>query len=443
MMKKNDSRTINAWASYDWANSVYNLIVTTAIFPVYYTATTEAAFGGEMVEFFGITIKNTVLYTYAISFSFLLIVLVSPILSGIADYTGRKKRFMQFFVYMGALSCMSLYLFEGSNIEYGISCAVLASFSFAGSLVFYNGFLPEVATQDRMDDVSAKGFAAGYVGSVILLVINLVIITYPTSFGFADVTAATKFGFILVGFWWLGFSQIAFYYLKDFPTGVAISSEIMGKGIHEIKKVYQAVRQEATTKWFLGAFFIFSMGVQTVILLAPLFANSQIEMGATEMIIVILIIQLVAVAGAYTFSFLSNKKGNGFAISAALVLWASICLVSYFVTSKTTFFGLAGILGFVMGGIQTISRSTYSKLIPKDSKDTASYFSFYDITEKLAIVIGTFSYGYIEQVTNNSRYSLMFMAVFFLLGLIMLQKAKLDEVVKDDPDLDTEEHLVE
>jgi len=425
LLEKNNIRLINAWASFDWSNSVYNLIVTTAIFPIYYLSTTQEAFGGEMVQFFGISIKNSVLYSYAIAFSFLIIVFLSPILSGIADYSGLKKRFMQFFTYLGSLSCMGLYFFNGENIEYGIACSVLASIGYAGSLVFYNGFLPEVASSEIMDKVSAKGFAMGYIGSVILLIINLLLYQNFELFGFENGTSATQFGFVLVGLWWIGFSQIAFYYLNDSTTGKPISLNILGNGLKELKKVFVVVSDKKVMKRFLTSFFLFSMGVQTVMLLAPLFADKEIGMGADEMIYVVLILQIVAITGAYFFAWVSNLKGNGFAISTTLLIWIIICIAGYFLKEKVSFYALAAFLGFVMGGIQSISRSTYSKLIPKESKDTASFFSFYDITEKLAIVIGSLSYGYIDQVTGSMRNSMVFMAVFFIGGFIFLQIANL------------------
>jgi UMF1 family MFS transporter len=430
MLKKNDKRLINAWASFDWSNSVYNLIVTAAIFPVYYLSTTQDAFGGEMVQYFGVTIKNSVLYSYAIAFSFLVIVFLAPVLSGIADFIGRKKRFMQFFTYLGSLSCIGLYFFTGENVEYGIACSIMASIGFAGSLVFYNGFLPEVASKDRMDRVSARGFAMGYIGSVILLIVNLILYLKSDLFGFENGGSATRFGFFLVGAWWMGFAQIAFYYLKDKPTGKNISVDILGNGIRELKKVYRVVSNKIVMKRFLFSFFLFSMGVQTVMLLAPLFAEKEVGMSADEMIIVVLILQLVAIAGAYFFAWISKLRGNGFAISTTLIIWIFICITGYFLKEKVTFYGLAAMLGFVMGGIQSISRSTYSKLIPLETKDTASFFSFYDITEKLAIVIGSFSYGLIDQLTGSMRNSMVFMAVFFVGGFIILQFAKLKKNLK-------------
>jgi UMF1 family MFS transporter len=429
-MEKNSKKLINAWSSYDWSNSVYNLIVTTAIFPTYYENVTKEAFGGEMVPFFGITISSGVLFTYAISLSFLVIVLTSPILSGIADYTGSKKRFMQFFTYLGSLSCMGLYFFEGPNIEYGIMCSVLASVGYAGSLVFYNGFLPEIATPDQMDSVSAKGFTFGYVGSVILLTINLALILAPDTFGFAGAGEATKFGFLLVGFWWMGFAQIAFYHLKDRPTENKMSSKVLGLGLKELGKVFAEIKARPTMKKFLMSFFFYSMGVLTVMLLAPLFGSKEVGIDSIEMIIVVLILQILAIFGAYFFSWVSSRKGSRFAISAILIMWVAVCITCYFLTIKIGFYIIAGIVGFGMGGVQSISRSTYSRLIPKGTKDTASYFSFFDITEKLAIVIGSFAYGFINQVTGSMRNSMLFMTVFFVIGFIILQQTDLEADMK-------------
>ncbi len=424
-MELNDKKTLNAWCSYDLANSVYNLIITTAIFPIYYTSATEAAFGGTMVKFFGIEMENSVLYSYAISFSFLVSVILYPILSGIADYRGTKKRFMRFFTYLGSAACVGLYFFEGSNIELGIMLAITASIGYASSVVFYNAFLPEIATEDKMDSVSARGFSMGYIGSVLLLILSLVMVSIPETFGFDGAGSATRFVFLLVGFWWFGFAHIAFKVLQDKPTHNKITGATLQLGLNELKKVFANLRQKIDSIRFLRSFFFYSMGVQTVMLLAPLFAASVIGMESSELIIVILIIQLVAIGGAYLFAGISGKYGNKTSIMSAAIVWMLICVIGYLVGDKIVFYGLAGLLGLVMGGIQSISRSTYSKLIPEGTQDTASYFSFYDVTEKLAIVIGTFSYGFIEQISGSMRNSILFMAIFFGLGIVFLLKAKL------------------
>jgi len=424
-MQKNNPKTINAWCSYDWANSVYNLTVTTTLFPVYYSVVTKEAFGGETVTFLGLQLKSTVLYSYAISFSFLLIVFLSPLLSGVADYSGRKKFFMQVFTYIGSVSCIGLFFFTGSNLVFGIACSVFASVGYAGSLVFYNGFLPEITDAKTADRVSAKGFSWGYTGSVILLVVNLVIISQFDFFGFINKTMATRSSFLLVGLWWVGFAQIAFYFLKDRPTSKKIDVQILSKGFHELLKVVQKIRQHGQTARFLLSFFFYSMGVQTVILLAPLFGESVIGLPGEKLIITVLLLQIVAILGSISFAFIAERKGNKFSLLIMLSIWVCICIAAYFLQSEFQFFLMAGFLGLVLGGTQAISRSTYSKLIPANTHDTASYFSLYDVTEKIAIVIGTLSYGIIEQLTGNMRNSSLAMIVFFILGLIALTQTKL------------------
>lgn len=423
---KNNKSIINAWCSYDWANSVYSLTVTSTIFPVYYSAVTREAFGGEIVNFLGWTVKNTVLYSYAISFSFLVIVFLSPILSGIADYSGRKKRFMQIFTYLGAFSCLGLFFFTGPNIVLGLSFSVLASIGYAGSLVFYNAFLPEIATVDKMDKISAKGFSMGYIGSVVLLLVNLVMITYSESFGFPSKSAATQFSFLTVGVWWMAFAQIAFFHLKDHPFSEKKPvPELLSKGLRELKSVLRAVRGYKTLPKFLLAFLFYSVGVQTIMLLAPLFGESVIRLSGEKLILTVLILQIVAIFGSYFFAFIAAKWGNKLSILIMIVVWIGICIAAYNLQTEMQFFIMAGFVGIVMGGIQAISRSTYSKMIPQGTEDTASYFSLYDVTEKVAIVVGTFSYGLIEQLTKDMRYSALSLSLFFLVGLIILTFTKM------------------
>lgn len=443
MLPKNSPRLINAWASYDWSNSVYNLIVTTAIFPVFYESVTKEAFGGEMVQFFGLTISSGVLFTYAISLSFLIVVFSSPILSGIADYTGSKRRFMQFFTYLGSIACMGLFFFEGPNIEYGIICSVLASVGYAGALVFYNGFLPEIVTPDRMDSVSARGFTFGYVGSIILLLANLALLMMPETFGFESTKTATQFGFLLVGIWWMGFAHIAFYYLKDRPTPHSFDRSILGRGVNELKVIGKKVSQRSVLKRFLSAFFAYSMGVSTVMLLAPLFASKVVGIESTEMIVIVLILQVLAIVGAILFAWISKKSGNRLAISLILGIWVGVCIASYFLTAKIGFYGLATLIGVGMGGIQSVSRATYSRLIPKGTIDTASYFSFYEVTEKSAIVIGTFSFGLINQLTGSMRNSMLFMALFFAIGFLILQVTDLAGEMKRVEDMPEPEPAID
>lgn len=421
---KNDKRVLRAWSSYDIANSVYNLIITTVLFPIYYEAVTTSSFNGAMVSFFGITIKNSVLYDYAIAAAYLVIVFLSPMLSGIADYSGYRKRFMKLFTTIGATSCFGLYWFTGENIEYGIILVGLAVIGFAGSLVFYNSFLPQIATPDLHNKISAQGFAWGYAGSVFLLLINILTIENFEALGFAEKLDALRISFLEVGVWWIAIAQIAFYYLHDFPTDNKKKINILSHGFNELRKTARSVAGKIVTRRFLWAFFFYSMGVQTIMLVAVLFGSQELQMESGKLIATIFILQFLGLIGAYLFAAIGNKFGNKRAIISMLIIWISVCIGAYFVHTEHQFYILAVFVGLVMGGIQSQSRSTYSKLIPQETRDTASYFSFYDVTEKLAIVLGMFSFGFIEHITGSMRNSALSLMFFFIVGLIFILKVR-------------------
>ncbi len=415
---------------YDWANSVYSLVITTAIFPVYYQAVATNPDGSDVIYFFGIEVINSVLYAYALSFSFLFVAAILPILSGIADYSGRKKRFMKFFVYLGSLSCIGLYFFDGSNIEWGIICSVMASIGFSASLVFYDAFLPEIATPDRYDMVSAKGYSLGYIGSVLLLIVNIVVIENYEWFGFADVGLATRSAFLTVGVWWILFSQVTFYYLPENVFDRRPEGNIFLKGHEEILKILKRLKDLPVMKKYILAFFFYNTGVQTVLYLAATFGSKELEMDTGKLIMTILVIQLVAIFGAYIFAAVSNHRGNKFSLILMVIIWIFVCAFAYFLDSEVEFYILAFFVGLVMGGIQSLSRATFAKLIPSDSIEHASYFSFYDVTYNLSIVLGTFTYGFIEQVTHNMRYSALSLSGFFFIGLIILSITKLPGTIR-------------
>ena len=423
MSSLNNKKTINAWAMYDWANSVYSLVITSTIFPIYFNGATKSAFHGDMVSFFGFHVKNTQLYSYSISFSFLVIAFLSPILSGIADYSGNKKSYMRFFATLGSFSCIALMGFYGNNIEYGILFSVLASIGFAGSLVFYNAYLPEIVTPDRYDNVSAKGYALGYIGSVLLMIVNLIMTLKPGWFGFTNDAQASRYAFLTVGLWWLGFSQITFAGLpKGVRKGIG-EKNIIYKGYRELIKVWQQLSSQPMVKRFLLAYFFYNMAVQTVMYLAATFGSAQLKLPTDVLITSILVIQVVAIGGAYLFALVSKKMGNIFSLSIMICIWMAVCVSAYFVNGALQFQALAFVVGLIMGGIQSLSRSTYSKLLP-ETDDHASYFSFYDVMEKTGIVLGTFIFGYTEYLTGNMRNSVWPLLAFFIIGFIILQTAK-------------------
>ena len=415
-----NNRIINAWCMYDWANSVYSLVITTAIFPIYYNAVTTSSSGSDIVSFFGIEIVNSVLYSYSLSFSFLILTFFQPILSGIADFSGNKKLFLRLFMYLGSFSCMALYFFDGDNVEFGIICSVVASIGFTGSLVFYNAFLPEIASARDFDRISARGYTFGYIGSVILLIICLILIQMFDSFGFKDSKSATKFTFLLVGVWWIIFSQITLYFLPQNVKKIKVNFEILSHGIRELFKVWNYIKNVRNLRLYLFSYFFYSMGVQTIMLVASYFGSKELNLDQDKLIFTILIIQIIAIFGAYFFAYISKIKGNKFSLVVMNIAWIFICLSAYFTTNENQFYFLAAAVGILMGGIQSLSRSTFSKLIPSEINDNASFFNFYAISYNISVVVGTFSYGYIEQVTGSMRSSILALMTFFIIGLFIL-----------------------
>jgi UMF1 family MFS transporter len=421
MLEKNNKKTIRAWAMFDWANSAYNLVITSTIFPAYYVAITANEAKGDKVMFFGHSFVNTALSNYALAAAYFVIVLMLPILTSIADYRGNKKTFMQFFTWLGAIACCCLYFFKPATLEFGIICFALAAIGYSGGFVFYNSYLPEIATVDNQDAVSAKGFSYGYIGSMIIQVICFVFVLAPGVFGITDASFPARLSFLLVGLWWLGFAQIPF---KVLPAGNAKVANkqvsVLRGGFIELGKVWQQVKHMPLLKRYLPAFFFYSMGVQTIMLAAAGFGAKVLHLPTTSLITIILIIQLVAIFGANLMSRLSAKYGNVSVLTGVVVIWIMVCLVAYFINNAIQFYLLAAVVGLVMGGIQSLSRSTYSKYLPQNATDTASFFSFYDVTEKLAIVGGMFSFALIEDLTGSMRNSILALGVFFIVGLILL-----------------------
>lgn len=407
---------------YDWANSVYNLVITTTFFPIYYTEMTKVApFNGE-VHLWGRTFVNTALYNYALAFTYLVVAIVLPILSSIADYKGNKKSFMKAFCYLGALACSGLYFFTPQYFGFGIICMMLAAFGFYGSLVFYNSYLPEIAAEQDRDHVSAKGFAYGYIGSVLMQMVGFGLVVFWDKIPFLhNAGDAVRWTFLLVGIWWFGFAQITFKRLpKSIPSEKpGQSANFMVGGFIELKKVFLQMKKMAVLKRFLFAFFFYNMGVQTVMLAATIFGSKVLNLPSTILIMTVVAIQLVAIAGAYLMSGLSKMFGNLQTLIGVVIFWIGICVGGYYMQTEYHFYILAVAVGLVMGGIQALSRSTYSKLMPV-TNDTASFFSFYDVTEKIAIVIGLSAFGYIEEVTGTMRDSVLSLVVFFTIGLIGL-----------------------
>lgn len=455
----NNKKVVFAWTMYDWANSVFSLTIATAIFPPYYEAMSKAAAisngapadGPYTINFLGYQFANTALYSYSLSLGFLLVTIFSPILSGIADVKGNKKAYLKFFCYLGSISCMLMYFFDAQNVYYGLGLFVLSLVGFGGSIVFYNAFLPEIVSEDRFDRVSARGFSMGYIGSVILLIINLVNIMFPellfpvqakaqelANTGLTDAEAlakakgyyegmASRLSFVSVGLWWMGFAQIPFKHLPEKLRNQDYKGSIFSKGFNELKTVWKEINgtnHHNHIKRYLWGFFFTSMGLQTVMYVATLFGSQELKLKTADLIVTVLIIQLIAIVGAWGFARISEKIGNIYTLLIMVVIWIGICVVAYNIKTEHGFYGLAAVVGLVMGGIQSMFRSTFAKIIPDNTPNHASYFSFYDVCEKLAIVIGTFSYGFIADLTGSMRLSIVALAVYFIIGLFFIVRIK-------------------
>lgn len=433
-LKKDKKKIIRGWIFYDWANSVYNLVISSAIFPIFYDNVTKNQYlksvgretlnKGEtvMVDFFGYAISSASLFSYVLSLSFLFVSVLSPLLSGVADYLGNRKFFLKFFCYLGSLSCISFMFFPDIPIELAMVSVFLASMGFWNSLVFYNAYLPEIAHPRMHDIISARGFMMGYVGSMLLLVICLLLIT---NIG----PHITKYCFPLVGIWWIAFAQMTFKTLpestkKERPKKMKGDKGVLLSGILELKKVFNEFKKTKKLKRFLISFFFYNTGVQTVMLMAVIFAKQEInwgteDKGSSGLIISILLIQILGAAGAMLISKISTKMGNISTLKLVVFFWILTVFSAFWITTPVQFYFLAASVGLVMGGVQALSRSTYSKMLP-DTDETTSYFSFYDVTEKIGIVFGTFFFGFANQIFGSMRYSVVSIAAFFIIGFFLL-----------------------
>ena len=482
---KNNPKIMKAWAFYDWANSVYSLVITSTIFPIYYSILTTKFEKKEYVaetkkwidvpvrhdiKLFGETYHPDAIYGYSLTISFFIVVLLSPFLSSLADTIGNKKSFLQFFCYLGATSCMGLAMFTGmENVFLGLLFSITASVGFWGSLVFYNSFLPDIATVDKQDALSAKGYVYGYIGSVVLVVVCLVLIMVLAETP-KEKLIYTRISFLLTGAWWFGFSQYTFKHLPQFGNvkdqlpkdlvllnyknifqrhekhggfwevlkdNISFYIDVAKESFNELFKVGRHLFQDSNLKFFLSSFFFYSVGMQTIFLMATLFGKSEINLDQGKLIATLLVIQIEAIIGAIIFSRLSRRIGNKNVISIAVILWILACLSAYFLNKENPnveyqFYGIAAIIGLVMGGLQAMSRSTYSKLLPEDSMDNTTYFSFYDVLEKLAIILGTFIFATLIEEFNNMRYAALSMTLFFAVGLILIRFVKINILKERD-----------
>lgn len=426
VIQKGDKRVIRGWVMYDWANSVYQLTIASTIFPIYYNTVTRH--GNDFtVSFFGAHVINTVLYSWAIAAAYLFVAITSPLFSSMADYTGRRKGFMRSFTLIGATACGALFFFNGHNVEFGILAFILGTIGYGGSIVFYNSFLPVIAEPEDQDRISARGYSMGYFGSVLLLIFNLTMILKPGWFGIpVGSSLSARISFITVFLWWIGFSSITFTRLPKYTYRKRMQgAAVLTNGYKELRMVFGQVRKSFRLSVFLAGFFFVMMGLLTVMFMAATYGEKALGLKDNVLIPTILVIQLVGMFGAWLFARLSGRFGNLKAFLVSLIVWIFICIGAYFIKDAVGFIVAAFFIGIVMGGSQSLARSTYSKMLP-ETTDHTSFFSFYDVMEKLATVAGTFSFGIIEAITGSMRYSVLAICIFFIIGaffmLLLLRK---------------------
>jgi len=370
--EKGNKRVMHAWSFYDWANSAYNLVIISAIFPNFWKLVTSKVYDDNLVPFLGFTPNKDSLVSYVTALTFILVAVLSPILSGIADYAGNKKFFLKFFCYLGAFSTIGLYFFDTENLVLGFLFYLLALLGFWCSIVFYNSYLPDIAEPKDQDALSAKGLSYGYVGSVILLVINLAMIMSQGK-DMEGVETMMRYSFISVGIWWIVFSQYTYKYLPNFKNGKKITKNIVFKGFKELKQIWGEIKENLLLKRYLGAFFMYSMAVQTVMLVAVYFGVEEIEWGnkgsSTGMIVSILLIQFLAIGGALLTTYLANKIGNIYTLIIINIVWIVACVYAYTIHTPVEFY---------------------------------------------------ITYGYIGDLTGSPRFAILFFVLFFAVGIILL-----------------------
>ncbi|MCG7858141.1 MFS transporter [Flavihumibacter sediminis] len=416
---RNDRKTINAWAMYDWANSAYALVITSAIFPAYYNSITKVN-GNSRIDFFGTNIENTAAYSINLGIAFGVVALISPLLSSISDSGGNHRSYMKFFCYMGAIGCMLLFFFNNhQQVNLALGGMMLATIGYSGSMVFYNAYLPAIATEDRQDKVSARGFAFGYIGATTLLLLNLLFILNQEALGVSDDTLFPRLSFLLTGLWWFGFAQIPFHVLPKGIYKAKAEGDSFMNGYRQLAKVWGQLKSMYILRTFLTGFFFYIMGVQTVMFMASSFGDKEVHLTITQLIITVLLLEYLGIAGAFLFAFISKRIGNIPALMIAVTMWIMICAGSYFIITPMHFYIAAFFIGPVMGGIQSLSRSTYAKMIPQ-THNNAAYFSFYDVCEKTAMMFGLVMWGYLDNLTGSMRNSIVALGIWFTIGLIFL-----------------------
>ena len=420
---------------YDWANSAYITTAAVALLPNYFA---QAVVGEAGVDIFGMNMSATALWGFMLGGAAFLVFLFAPVLGAIADFSSGKRRFLASFAYMGSLFATMLYFCKSGDVGLTIALFMGTQVCFVAGNVFYDAFLPQIASEDKLDSVSAKGYAFGYVGGSLQFAIALGLVAMQKTP--EDQAMAARIGMAMTGIWWAGWTLLTMKYLKEvkipyeLPEAYRDRPKILAYlalGISRTVATAKRVGRFKHLTLFLVAYMIYNDGIHTVTSMATIYGTEELRLSTTALMVTLLLVQVVAIGGALVFSRIANRIGAKHAVMCALVLWSGVVTYGYFIHTATEFFVLGIIVGVVLGGTQALSRSFYGAMIPEQA--SAEFYGFYSVFSKFSSIWGPVTFGFIKQITGSARLAIISLMIFFIVGLILLgfvdeEKAKADKL---------------
>lgn len=403
---------------YDFANSAFATTISSVVFNVYFTKVIVGD-GGAVI--FGHNIPASSLWGYTVSLSILLVVFTAPILGAIADFSGTKKRFLFLYCYLACLFTGLLFFAEEGDYIFAMIFYMLANYCFAGSLGFYNAFLPEISTKENIGRISGFGWAIGFIGGGILLAINLVMIRNPQLLGIPDEdNLPVRFVILSVAIWWAVFSVFTFLLVREKTKGNPLprGENYISIGFKRLVLTFKKIRQHKELFKFLVTFLIYNEGIETVIVMAAIFGSEILGMSQSEIVTVFLLGQIVAFCGSLLLGYLADKYSSKSVIILSLIIWCVLVIWAYFMKTRFEFWTIGVFIAFILGGSQAVSRSLFGLFTPREN--TAEFFGFYALGGKFSSAIGPFTFAFIRHAFDSIRIAIIALVVFFSLGLLFI-----------------------
>ena len=408
-----------SWAMYDWANSAFATTIMAAVLPIYYASVAGADLPGN---------RATVYWGYTTAVALFLIAIMSPILGAMADYLGAKKRFMAAFLTLGIVSTAMLYLIGRGQWLLASLIFIVANIGFSGANIFYDALLPHIAEDDEIDQLSATGYALGYLGGGILLVVNILWILFPQAFGIPDTTTASRLAMLSVAVWWALFSIPVFRYVAEPPRRVS-ATDVLGvnpvaAGFRRLRETFSEIRRYRPLLIFLIAFWLYNDGIGTIIKMATIY-GTEVGIGQTDLIGALILTQFVGIPFAFAFGGLARRIGAKSCLYLALAVYTLIAIGGYFLAEAWQFWVLAFAVATVQGGAQALSRSLYGSMVPR--AQSSEFFGFMRVSDKFAGILGPLLFALVGQWTGSSRLSIVALIAFFLGGMLLLTQVDVEE----------------